>query len=70
MEEIDNDAKTEQRHLGGHRRTADVTTSTIATNTDSMQDHEFRDILDTAFQAQSDTPLRSTDALGECIAGC
>jgi hypothetical protein len=46
------------RNYAGIRRSGIVTTSS------NLHGHEFREILDTAFQAQSDMPIRAAEILG------
>lgn len=48
-----------RNNSGGLRR------SGVASGGSSLHGHEFREILDTAFQAQSDLPPRTAEVLGQ-----
>lgn len=52
------DAQSARNCTGNLRR------SGITAASSNLHGHEFREILDTAFQAQSDLPIRAAEILG------
>lgn len=60
------DAQTARHCTAGLRRSA-VVTSSSSVASGNLHGHEFREILDTAFQAPSDVPVRAAEILGKSL---